>query len=135
MSVDIQEKIMSLLKKLKDDVPEIQTIALVSPEGSPIAIYPEEDNPERDVKIAAITASMLILGQHAVSKLKRGRMKEVVIRGKDGYVITLSAGDTAVLTVSVPKDLKLGLLYYYIIPVANELGELLKSVQSQFKII
>lgn len=128
MSVDIQEKIMSLLKKLKDDVPEIQTIALVSPEGSPIAIYPEEENPERDVKIAAITASMLILGQHAVSKLKRGRMKEVVIRGKYGYVITLSAGDTAVLTVSVPKDLKLGLLYYYIIPVANELGELIKSV-------
>ncbi|MGQ4833366.1 MAG: roadblock/LC7 domain-containing protein [Candidatus Asgardarchaeia archaeon] len=134
MSEDLEQKVFSLLKKLKKDVPEVQTIALVSPEGSPIAIYPEEDNPERDVKIAAITASMLILGQHAVTKLKRGQMKEVIVRGKSGYVITLAAGDSAVLTVSVPRDVKLGLLYYYLIPIADELGDLLSSTSSSFNI-
>ena len=132
MSEALEQKVFALLKKLKEDVPEIQTVALVSPEGSPIAVYPEEDNPERDVKIAAITASMLILGQHAVTKLKRGQMKEVIVRGNSGYIITLAAGSSAVLTVSVPKDVKLGLLYYYLIPVAEKLGNILSSVSSSF---
>ena len=57
-----------------------------------------------------MSAAMHSLGERISSELGRGPMAQVAIRGKDGYVLLMAIGHTAVLTVLARADAKLGLV-------------------------
>ncbi|MHA1714494.1 MAG: roadblock/LC7 domain-containing protein [Promethearchaeota archaeon] len=103
------EELTDILKNLTASIPEISSGAIVSVEGLPIASMTPDDVDE--TRFAAMTATMLSLGERAALEMSKGELEQVLIRGKDGYLIVMSAGPHAVLAVSATRDVKLGLIF------------------------
>ncbi len=117
------EEIENILRKLLEEVPQVEGAAVVSVEGLPIAssLPPEID----DVRLAAITAAILSLGERAVQEFEKGLVDEVYVRGSDGYILVMGAGPNAVLTVSATKDANLGVVRLYMKRAADKIAELI----------
>lgn len=103
------DQLEDVLKNLTASIPEILSGAIVSVEGLPIASLMPESSDE--TRMAAMTAAMLSLGERAALEMNKGALEQILIRGEDGYLIVMSAGMNAVLTVSATRDVKLGLIF------------------------
>ena len=103
------EELTSLLKDLEGTTPDIEASAVVSVDGLMIASALPQDVEED--RVAAMSAAMLSLGERTAKELARGDLSEVYVRGQNGYVLLMSAGENAVLTALARKDAKLGLVF------------------------
>ncbi len=96
------------LRKLQASAPDIEASAVVSVDGlimaSSLPPGVEED------RVSAMSAAMLSLGERIAGELGRGLLDEVYIHGDSGYVLLMSAGEEAVLTVLAREGVKLGLV-------------------------
>jgi len=112
------KELITTLKDLRIKVPEIESAAIVSIEGLPIA----SDLPEEieEARLAAMTAAMLSLGERVAQEMQRGELEKIFIEGTYGYIITMAAGPNAVLTVSARKEAKLGLVFLDMARAAQE---------------
>ncbi len=111
------------MRKLQDASPNIEASAVVSIDGLIIAsALPEEVSPDR---VSAMSAAMLSLGEGFCRELARGSLEQVHIKGENGYVILLSAGEKAVLTVLVSAQSKLGLIFFELRRAAADLEQIL----------
>jgi predicted regulator of Ras-like GTPase activity (Roadblock/LC7/MglB family) len=72
-------------------------------------------------RVSAMSAAMLSLGERIASELGRGNLDQVYIRGQGGFVILMSVGEEAVLTVLARSQAKLGLLFLDMKRAAEEL--------------
>jgi len=96
------------LRDLQASTPDVQASAIVSVDGLSIAsALPQEVEEDR---VSAMSAAMLSLGERIASELGRGALEQVYIKGENGYVLLMSVGDEAVLTVMARKEAKLGLI-------------------------
>jgi predicted regulator of Ras-like GTPase activity (Roadblock/LC7/MglB family) len=97
------------LRTLQTNTPDVEASAVVSVDGLIIASSlpsgVEED------RVSAMSAAMLSLGERISGELGRGLLEEVYIHGNDGYVLLVSVGSEAVLTVLARKQAKLGLIF------------------------
>ena len=98
-----------VLNELQGSIPEIEACAIVSVEGLPIVSALPTDVDE--AKIAAMTAAMLTLGEKAAIELGKGTLEQVNVKGLDGWLLVVSAGLNACLTVSTTANAKLGLIF------------------------
>lgn len=119
MPIDIQvvgdvvksrtEQLVSRLQDLQSGTPDVEASALVSVDGliiaSALPVSVEED------RVSAMSAAMLSLGERIASELGRGLLSQVYVKGDHGYVILMSVGQEAVLTVLAQPDAKLGLVF------------------------
>jgi predicted regulator of Ras-like GTPase activity (Roadblock/LC7/MglB family) len=100
---------VAVLRDLQISTPDIEASAVVSVDGlimaSSLPGGIEED------RVAAMSAAMQSLGDRIAGELGRGYLNEVYIRGENGYVIQMSVGEEAVLTVLARKEAKLGLVF------------------------
>ena len=103
------ESLDVILKKLLAAIPEINAAAIVSVEGLPIASALPQGIDE--TRIAAMTAALLSLAERAIQEMRKGDFEQVYVKGSDGYILVLAAGENAVLTVSTTKDVRLGLIF------------------------
>jgi predicted regulator of Ras-like GTPase activity (Roadblock/LC7/MglB family) len=71
-----------------------------------------------------MSAAMLSLGERIASELGRGSLDQVYIRGEGGFVILMSVGEEAVLTVLARSQAKLGLLFLDMKRAAEELAKI-----------
>lgn len=117
------EQLVDLLRSLQMGTPEIEASALVSVDGLIIAsaLPPsvEED------RVSAMSAAMLSLGDRISTELGRGNLSQVYVKGGQGYVILMSVGEEAVLTVLAHQEAKLGLVFLDMRRTARELASLL----------
>ena len=65
------------------------------------------------------------LRQTMKSIKKKGLLKKIFVEGDHGSIVTMQAGDTAVLTVSATTDTKLGLLFLDMERTANKIANVL----------
>jgi len=103
------ELLVDRLRDLQASTPDVEASAIVSVDGlimaSALPSSVEED------RVSAMSAAMLSLGERIASELGRGVLNQVYIKGNDGYVILMSVGAEAVLTVLARKEAKLGLIF------------------------
>ena len=103
------ERIVSELRDLQVNSTDVEASAVVSVDGLPLASsLPsgiEED------RVAAMSAAMQSLGERISGELGRGYLSQVYIKGENGYVIQMSVGEEAVLTVLARRQAKLGLVF------------------------
>jgi len=97
------------LHDLQASSPDVEASAIVSVDGLTIASA-LPSNVEED-RVSAMSAAMISLGERISSELGRGNLDQVYIRGKSGFVILMSVGEEAVLTVLAREQAKLGLLF------------------------
>src|SRR3972149_456872 len=110
------------LRTLQGNTPDVEASAVVSVDGltmaSSLPAGVEED------RVSAMSAAMLSLGERIAGELGRGTLDEVYIHGDEGYVLLMSAGSEAVLTVLAREQAKLGLILLEMRRAAVDLGKL-----------
>ena len=110
------------LRDLQASSTDIEASAIVSIDGLIIAsALPQEVEEDR---VSALSAAMLSLGERIASELGRGSLNQVYIKGENGYVILMSVGEEAVLTVLAREQAKLGLLLLDMLRATETLEEL-----------
>ncbi|MGB9641525.1 MAG: roadblock/LC7 domain-containing protein [Anaerolineales bacterium] len=111
------------LRNLQAASPDIEASAVVSLDGLIIAsALPhgvEED------RVSAMSAAMQSLGERIALELGRGRLDQVYIKGEKGYVILMSVGNEAVLTVLAREQVKLGLILLDMRHAVSEIEKLI----------
>jgi predicted regulator of Ras-like GTPase activity (Roadblock/LC7/MglB family) len=100
---------VSHLKELQVSSPDIEASAVVSLDGLIMASALPADVEED--RVSAMSAAMISLGERIASELGRGILDQVYIRGENGYVVLMSIGEEAVLTVLARSQAKLGLIF------------------------
>jgi predicted regulator of Ras-like GTPase activity (Roadblock/LC7/MglB family) len=114
---------VSRLRDLQASSPDVEASAVVSVDGLTIAsALPSSVEEDR---VAAMSAAMLSLGERIATELGRGNLDQVYIRGKDGFVVLMSVGEEAVLTVLARDQAKLGLLFLDMRRAVEDLSQLL----------
>jgi len=117
------ELIVQRLKDLQASTPDIEASALVSVDGLIIASALPRDVEED--RVSAMSAAMLSLGERIASELGRGALDQVYVHGSNGYVILMSVGEEAVLTVLARENAKLGLVFLDMRRAAQDLARLM----------
>ncbi len=111
------------LRNLQAASPDIEASAVVSLDGLIIAsALPhgvEED------RVSAMSAAMQSLGERIALELGRGRLDQVYVKGEKGYVILMSIGSDAVLTVLAREQVKLGLILLDMRHAVSEIEKLI----------
>lgn len=108
-----------ILKKLRNDTPNVSAVALVSNDGLIISsLLPDNIESER---IAAISAALLNQGETSSEDAMIGEMNQITIQAHDGYIIITRAGKDTLLTVFTTVNAKLGLVLYDIQAALEEL--------------
>jgi len=97
-----------LLNKLLGAVPEVTSAAIVSAEGLPIASALPQGVDE--TRIAAMTSALLSLSERAIIEMGIGNVDRLYIKGSEGYLLVMQAGQNAALTVTTTKDVRLELI-------------------------
>ncbi len=102
------QRIIERLRDMRSSTPDIEASAIVSVDGlilaSDLPANVEED------RVSAMSAAMLSLGERIAGELGRGELDQVYIRGDEGYVFLMAAGEEAVLTILARREAKLGLV-------------------------
>ena len=111
------------LRDMQASSPEIEASAIVSIDGLTIAsalpVEVEED------RVSAMSAAMLSLGERIASELGRGSLKQVYIKGEQGFVILMSIGEDTVLTALARDNAKLGLIF---LDMRRAIADLIKLI-------
>jgi hypothetical protein len=119
------EQLEQILRDVKATIPGVEAVAVISTEGLTIAsvLTPAYD----EIRVVAVTAAMLSMGQTATRELGRTTLDEVYVRSPEGYVVLHPAGSQAAITVFLNKDAKLGLVFLNLRRAADQIGQILES--------
>ena len=124
--LQLHKEIVQILESFVSKLPAIDFASVVSLEGLPISSFPPTlPGDLDDVRIAAMTAAILSLGERAVMETGKGEMTRILVEGKDGYLISVQSGSKAVLTASANRSVKLGLIFLDMKQAAQKIGEIL----------
>jgi predicted regulator of Ras-like GTPase activity (Roadblock/LC7/MglB family) len=111
------------LRDLQASSQDIEASAVVSVDGLTIAsALPQGVEEDR---VSAMSAAMLSLGERIASELGRGDLDQVYIKGGQGYVVLMSVGEDAVLTVLAREQAKLGLIFLDMRRATEDLAKLI----------
>ena len=116
------EQMVERLRDLQAGTPDVEASAIVSVDGLIMASALPADVEED--RVSAMSAAVLSLGERISSELGRGVLDQVYVHGDDGYVILMSIGQDAVLTVLAREQAKLGLIFLDMKRAAEDLAKL-----------
>lgn len=103
------EHLNKILRSLQSGSPDVEAAALISEDGLMIAsALPAHVD---EARVAGMSATLLSLGTRAAIELERGDVEEVLVRGKDGYAVMVTAGQGTLLLVLASRQAKLGLVF------------------------
>lgn len=117
------DKLTEMLKELSGASPDIEASAVVSTDGLVIASALPKDVEED--RVAAMSAAMLSLGERTSKELMKGSLEEVFVKGQNGYILLMGAGEEAVLTALARKNAKLGLVFLDMKRAAEEIAKII----------
>jgi predicted regulator of Ras-like GTPase activity (Roadblock/LC7/MglB family) len=118
----VADAVTPILKKLNSTSSDIQASAMMSRDGHTLAsVLGEEVN---SVRLGAMCATLLSLGEKASLELNRGHLKQILIHGEEGYVLLLRIGEKAVLAVVSRPSANLGMMLVEARRTAAEIVEL-----------
>ena len=123
MAINI-EKLSLVLQNFVSGTSDVQGVALVTPDGLPLAsTLPGAMDEER---VSAMSAAMLSLGERIGQELARGIIERIYVEGDKGYGILVSCGEDAVLLVLADQKAKQGMLMLEIKRIVSEIKQILK---------
>ncbi|MGB3758599.1 MAG: roadblock/LC7 domain-containing protein [Rivularia sp. (in: cyanobacteria)] len=115
----LQDELQNFVSAASD----VQGAALVSPDGLALAsVLPGGMDEERT---AAMSASMLSLGERIGRELARGSIDRIVVEGEKGYGVLVGCGSDAVLLVLAGAGVKQGLLFLEVKRVVAKIAPLM----------
>lgn len=117
-----EEQVKQVLERLLDASPDFEGAAVVSADGFVLASSLPEGTDE--LKVGAMAAAILSLGERAAGEMGKGSLETVFVQGADGYVLVTTVSDSVLLAVATSRYAKLGLVFYELRSVREQLREL-----------
>lgn len=121
----ISIELMGALKKLEKNA-AIYASALIAYDGLPLIVDLRHVN---EINVAAISASMLALGEQTMEEFGHGTLQYVLIKGDKGVTIVCGVNDKIMLVTLAPKDPKLGMIFLEIKNTIEQIKMLLKRCE------
>lgn len=115
--------LVSILNELNSTSADIEASGVVSTDGLMMASLLQQGLDED--RVGAMSAAMLSLGDRTAQELERGQLSQVLIKGDNGYVLMIYAGEHAVLTIMAKPNAKLGLIFLDVKRAAEKIQEIL----------
>lgn len=89
----------SILSELSDACSDIEASAIISADGFMVeSRLPRSINQDR---VSAMSAAIVSLGNRATEELVRGECEQILIKGKEGYLLMMDTGKLAALIVMI----------------------------------
>lgn len=107
------------LQSFVNQVMGVQGAVISSLDGLPLASYLVDGLGEE--RLAAMSATMLSLGERIGQELGRGNINRLFVEGEKGYVTLIGCGPDAVLLVLSDSSLKQGVLMLEIKSILQDL--------------
>jgi predicted regulator of Ras-like GTPase activity (Roadblock/LC7/MglB family) len=121
-----REKIMKLLKELEEKT-DLEASAVVTREGMRLAC---SVSAEMDADVfSAAAAAMVNLGSMTIRRLRQGNLKEVIIKGDEGYTIVTEADDTTMIVAAGRQSFRLGYYLGVLKKYASDIAKILKTIE------
>jgi len=120
------EELRNLLLSIRDDVPGVRALAVISYDGFVIESF-MPSSVDEDL-MAAMGSSVLSIAERMGIDLGLGNFELGIVAGADGYLLLTKAGEEAILMVLVNKDVKLGVALYSVKKAANKVAKLLEGI-------
>ncbi len=98
-----------VLRALQSSSPDVEACALISEDGLMIASALPQHIEEG--RVAGMSATLSMLGARAARELDRGDVEEVLVRGKKGYAVMMTAAQGKLLLALATENAKLGLVF------------------------
>ena len=117
------ELLTSILSDLNGSSADIEASAVISTEGLMMATMLTANVDEE--RVGAMSAAMLSLGERTSAELDRGEMEQVLVKGKQGYILMTHANSDSVLTVIVKPSARLGLIFLDVKRAAEAISKIL----------
>lgn len=112
------------LVNLKDRDKTIETLIVVSKDGLPISSTLDTEDEE---KLAALSASLIMLGERAIEDFNKGEFEEIFAKGKNGYITIYNLNQGMALVAILNNDAKLGLIRLELKNLVRDLNQLIQS--------
>lgn len=112
-----------VLRQLQSGSSEVEASALVSEDGLMIASALPQHLDE--LRIAAMSATLVSLGMRAAHELARGTLEQVLVRGPSGSAVMMAAGSGTMLLVLATRDAKLGLIFLDMTKAVKDIAKIL----------
>lgn len=103
-------RLTKVLKTMQSSSPDVEAVALISEDGLIIASALPQDLDE--IRVGGMSATILSLGTRSSAELRRGTVKEIIVRGEQGYTVLQHAGRGMLLLVVANENAKLGLIFF-----------------------
>ncbi len=117
------DELNRILRALQSGTPDIEASALISDDGLMIAsALPQHVD---EMRIAGMSSTLLSLGTRAATELERGELRQVLIRGENGFAVTRTASQGTMLLVLTSADAKLGLIFLDMDGAVREINKIL----------
>lgn len=117
------EQMQQVLRTLVNNTPDLEGAAVVSVDGLVLtSVLPAGTDEDR---VSAMAAALLSLGERSSKELQRGQLEQVYVKGSQGYVVLMQAGNEAVLQAIAGPGAKLGMVFLDMKRAAQELARLI----------
>lgn len=118
------ENLNRALQNFQETSGDLEASAVISEDGLIIAskILGAFD----DAKLAAMSASILNLGDKTARELNRGDIEQLIIKGKNGYAITMKIDSQLFLVCLSKKKSRLGFIFLF---MEQAIEEIRKAIQ------
>jgi predicted regulator of Ras-like GTPase activity (Roadblock/LC7/MglB family) len=99
------EQLLFLLQTLHENIDGIRSSAIVSAEGLIVQSILEEGI--SDIKLAAMTATILSVAERVLIELKSGILDVCIIQGDEGNFIVMAATSELIVAVCLDVDARM----------------------------
>ncbi|HON83732.1 MAG TPA: roadblock/LC7 domain-containing protein, partial [Caldisericia bacterium] len=107
--------------KLMENDKTVESLILISKDGLPIS---STLSMEEEEKIAALSASLVMLGERAIEDFKKGEFEEIFARGNEGYIFIYNISQNIALLGILTNEAKLGLIRLEFKNLVNDLKQI-----------
>lgn len=111
--------------KLMENDKTVESLILISKDGLPIS---STLSMEEEEKIAALSASLVMLGERAIEDFKKGEFEEIFARGNEGYIFIYNISQNIALLGILNNEAKLGLIRLEFKNLVNDLKQIVGNL-------
>ncbi len=109
-----------ILRKLRQDNPDITAAVVVTPDGFPIAA---DTGPQVSADmLGALAADLLTRASRSAQEFEQGTIEELYARAETGHLIVVTAGPEQLLACLAAPEVTLGLLLADVRQTADKLA-------------
>lgn len=105
-----KDDVLPILSSLIKTSTHIEAAAVMTRDGMPIASVLDDGIDSK--RLSAVSATLLSLSDRALKDLGKGNLLQVLISGKQGYVLMVKVGENAVLSIVSKNDSRLGMVLH-----------------------